>query len=110
MTLSELLFVFLAVLLISGALLPVIRYTNRRVDRMLCAENLRKLGMALYIYASENDGKFPDSLKTLYDEEYLSDPALLECPGNKNKENIEGSDYIYTSGLAIKDPSLAPLV
>ena len=40
----------------------------------------------------------------------LSDEELLDCPGNKMEGTIAAPDYIYTAGLSVKNPSLAPLV
>ncbi|MFH1846580.1 MAG: type II secretion system protein [Candidatus Omnitrophota bacterium] len=109
-TLSELLFVFLIVMVTSVFLFPVIRYTRLRLKQTICANNLREIGLALYIYAKEHEGKFPPDIKTLYKEQYLSDIKLVDCPGSKIVGLPENPDYIYTSGLSVRNESLLPLL
>lgn len=109
-TLGEVM-VVLAVVLIVGVLMsPFIKYSNERLGKINCANNLRKIGRALYIYAREHDGKFPPTMKTLYDEQYLADPRLMDCPASKDEGTVESPDYIYTAGLSVRSLSQAPLV
>jgi len=109
-TISELLLVFVVVCIIAASLFPVIRYSRDRMDRTVCTNNLREIGLALYIYAAEHGGIFPSSLKELYDEGYLSNERRADCPGSKNKGIPEKPDYIYTAGLSVKSPSESILV
>ena len=109
-TIGELVVVFVIVLVIAVLMLPVIQYSSRKMDRTMCANNLRQTGLALYIYAKEHGGKFPPVLKTLYDEHYLADRRLMDCPASKSIGTPESPDYIYTAGLSVKDPSLTILV
>ncbi len=104
-TLGELILVFAFVAVLAAVLLPFIRHTLTKTDRVICSSNMREIGRSLYIYAREHEGRFPPTLKTLYDEEYLSDIRLLDCPANKNEGTLEYADYIYTGGLSIKDSS-----
>ena len=109
-TLSEILLVFVIALLIGLSMLPFIRHTRKKLVRTECANNLSEIGLGLYIYAREHDGKFPPTLKTLYEEQYLSDMTLLDCPASKNIGTFDSPDYLYTTGLSVKDPSLDSLV
>ncbi|MFH1553245.1 MAG: prepilin-type N-terminal cleavage/methylation domain-containing protein [Candidatus Omnitrophota bacterium] len=109
-TLSELLVVFVIVIIVAALMTPFIRYSSKRTEKIVCANNLQNIGLAIYIYAREHNGNFPASLKTLYDEQYLADQQLLDCPASKNIGTPESPDYVYTDGLSIKDPSLLPLV
>ncbi len=67
-----------------------------------CAENMRRLHLALTLYANEHDGAFPavpDAKSSaqplgLLVPKYTSDPALLSCPEAK-----AGFGYAYVSGL-----------
>ncbi|NQT33186.1 MAG: type II secretion system protein [Candidatus Omnitrophica bacterium] len=109
-TLSEILLVFAIALLIGLSMLPFIQNTRKKLVRTQCANNLSQIGLGLYIYAREHDGKFPPTLKTLYDEQYLADMTLLDCPASKNIGTFDSPDYLYAAGLSVKDPSLYPLV
>ena len=109
-TLGELLVVFAIVAAMVFLIFPVINYVNARTDKVMCTNNIRAIGLALYIYARENDGKFPESIKTLYDEKYLADRRFTDCPATKNIGTPENPDYIYTAGLNIKSPSSKILV
>ncbi|MEA3489614.1 MAG: type II secretion system protein [Candidatus Omnitrophota bacterium] len=109
-TISELLLVFVIVLIIGGAMLPFIKCSREKMEKITCANNLRETGLALYIYARGHDGRFPPSLKTLYDEHYLADECLMSCPASGTAGTPGSPDYIYTAGLTIRDPSLEVLV
>jgi hypothetical protein len=108
-TISELVIVFAIVILVGGLMWPFVKYGHKRRAQMLCANNLREQGLALYIYAREHDGKFPPALKTLYDEQYLADPRVMDCPASKTIGTPDAPDYIYTAGLSVKDSSKAHL-
>ncbi len=109
-TLGELVIVFVIVLIIVVALLPFVKYISIRSDRIMCSNNLRELGRASYIYARENNTKFPDSLKVLYDEQYLADKRFVDCPATGKIGTPEDPDYIYTAGLTVKSSSLEPII
>lgn len=67
-----------------------------------CTENMRKLHLALALYANEHGGEFPrvegaqssSQPLGLLVPKYTSDPTLLSCPGAK-----AGFGYAYVSGL-----------
>ena len=109
-TLGELLLVFLIAVIIGAIMLPFIRYSQGRMDKIVCANNLREVGLAMYIYAREHEGRFPQTLQALYDEHYLADKKLMDCPGSVSVGTPEEPDYVYTTGLTVRDPSLEVLV
>ncbi|RKY42132.1 MAG: hypothetical protein DRP85_03715 [Candidatus Makaraimicrobium thalassicum] len=109
-TISELLLVFVIVLIVGGVMMPVIRHNYRKMEKTICANNLRQIGLALYIYAGEHKKKFPPTLKTLYDEHYLADRRLMDCPATEVIGTPGEPDYIYTAGLSARNSSLTPLV
>ncbi|MDP8299483.1 MAG: type II secretion system protein [Candidatus Tantalella remota] len=109
-TISELLVVFTIVIIIGCVLAPFVQYSRHRMDKITCTNNLRELGLGLYIYAREHAGEFPTSMQTLYDEDYLADKSLMDCPGTGIEGTPEASDYIYTAGLSVRGPSLEILV
>lgn len=104
-TISELLLVFAIVFAVSAVMFPLIRYSHMRMDRTGCENNLQQIGLALYIYAREHNGKFPEDIKTLYIEEYLADKKVVDCPASNKTGTPEDPDYTYTAGLTVRDPS-----
>ena len=109
-TLGELLLVFAVVILLVAAFTPFIRYSNERMARVDCANNVREIGLAVYIYAKGHDGRFPPSMKTLYEEQYLGDKRIMDCPATRTVGTIDDPDYLYTSGLSARDTSTLVLV
>jgi len=58
-TLIELLVVISVIALLMSILMPALSRAREQARRMACAGNQRSTGMAMLMYASENDGKFP---------------------------------------------------
>ena len=104
-TISELIVVLVIVSIAGILLFPLIKYSSKRMERTVCTNNMREIGLAFYIYAAEHGGNFPPSLKTLYDEKYLANKDLMDCPASKDKGTPENPDYIYTAGLSVRSPS-----
>ena len=102
--------VFLIIFLTVFLLQPLIQQIHARANRVICANNLRTIGKALYIYAKENQREFPPTLKTLYDQEYLADTRLMDCPATRQTGTPEEPDYIYNMGLNINSTSNEVLV
>ncbi|MBD3296336.1 MAG: hypothetical protein GF392_03110 [Candidatus Omnitrophica bacterium] len=109
-TLGELLTVLIIVFLVAAALSPLIRFNQLRMNRVNCARNIRETGRALYIYAVEHDGNFPESIKDLYTEQYLAREELMDCPATRHRGTADDPEYIYHPGLNVRDESLTPLL
>ncbi len=111
LTLLELLVVAAIVGAIILSLSPWIRSTREQARRHECADNLRRIVVALYTYALDNDGEFPDDLSALYPK-YIDDVKLFICPSDIDASDIaqDGSDidvtasYLYSRGWDAKDP------
>ncbi|MFH1798413.1 MAG: hypothetical protein ABH844_03600 [Candidatus Omnitrophota bacterium] len=103
LTISELLTVFVLVMILAGLLFPLVKYNTTKLENVTCSNNLREIGLALYIYAREHNGKFPPTLMILYEEQYLAEKELMDCPATKRIGTPENSDYVYTTGLTVKD-------
>lgn len=109
-TIGELAVVLAVAAALILAFAPVIRHVNRRHMRVECDNNLKKIGVALYMYANRNDGKFPPSLKTLYEEKFLSDKTIMNCPASKVVGTIDYPDYVYVPDLSLKISENIPMV
>ncbi len=108
-TLGELLVIFAILIIVGSVMFPFVKKASAKNKRIVCANNLRELGLASYVYAEEHEGKFPPTLKTLYDEHYLADERLVDCPATKSVGTPGAPDYIYTGGLTVRDPSMEVL-
>lgn len=110
LTLLELLIVAAVVGTITLSLSPLIRSTREQARRHMCADNLRRIVIALHNYALDNNMKFPEDLSVLYPK-YIDDVKVFICPSDVDASDIaqDGSDidvttsYLYSRGWTEKD-------
>jgi hypothetical protein len=60
---------------------------GERANRVKCMSNLRQIGYALDLYATDNGGKYPDDFRALILHEDITD-AVFVCPSSNDESDI----------------------
>src|SRR6202142_2131308 len=58
-TLIELLVVIAIIAVLAALLLPVLSRAKAKARQITCADNLKKVALAMRLWGNDNDGKFP---------------------------------------------------
>lgn len=71
------------VAILAGMLLPALGNAKEKAQRIQCVNNLKMLGLAVRIYATDNEEKYPKSWDECQTE--IGSPKVLHCPGDKTR-------------------------
>jgi prepilin-type N-terminal cleavage/methylation domain-containing protein len=116
-TLIELLVVIGIIMILASVLTPALIRARESAKRASCLANIRSIGQAMHIYASENDDKFPlgsgasangcnanynsnASFGALYNPKSFNDLRVFVCP---NRTRNAPPTYDNTTGELVVD-------
>ncbi len=74
--------VVVPVAMVAGLTLPALAKAKSRAQSISCVNNLRQMGLAARIYATDNNGSFPRDFLSMTNE--LVSPHVLICPADPN--------------------------
>jgi type II secretory pathway pseudopilin PulG len=123
-SLIEMCFTLLLIIFLSVSLYGFGSARHQRTQKLLCADNLQKIYLALQIYANDSRGALPQNTNAVTAEEgldalvprYTADTSIFICPGGRDAEIPSGEplrnhkiSYAYFMGRRL-DPPQNPLL
>jgi len=108
-TIIELSVVVLLIGIIGFALLPFVRVVRAKARQRVCVDNLRKISVALRVYALENNERLPQDLTILFTKGYVESERVFDCPFTGFKGNSKEPEYVYIKGLDFMSDKNKPI-
>jgi len=75
----------------AGVAMPALAKAREQARTTVAMSNLKQIGLALHMYAQDNNDKFPSNLEQA--KKYYGDAKILESP--RKPKDFEGPSYIY---------------
>jgi len=103
----------IVILLIAGvafSLTPFVKVIQKKSRYIKCMNNLRKISLAVRIYALEHDGSLPGDLQELFLAGYIADEEVFDCPFSQTIGAAGEPEYIYIGAKKFTDEGNTPLV
>ena len=96
----KVLFLVIIIVTVFFAVLPAFQKSTRHPPYTLSLNNLRLIGLGLWMYAEDNNDIFPENLEQI--EIYVKNPHRVFNSILK-PEDFNGPSYIYVNGHSFKD-------
>lgn len=104
-TLIELLVLIAIIGILASILLPVLGKARESARKTQCASNLKHIGLALRMYANDQEGAFPaggstgmESLGALYNK-YISERKIFRCPSDSSVSEANNLNLTAVSDI-----------
>jgi len=100
-TLIELLVVIAIISILASMLFPVFARARESARTAVCGSNLRQLGFALGLYATDHDGLYPDHDRTKQEATYHRSGLVVDDWANTPTTNWARSLFSYVKNYPI---------
>jgi hypothetical protein len=77
--------------IMAGLTLPALAKAKEKAQSIQCFNNLKQIGLAARIYATDHDNTFPPDLESMQNE--LVSPRVLICPQDPSAPSFDGLSW-----------------